>query len=579
MSLTRFEPRVIESTRPTPSPAGRRLLLAATVAVVLVGGLFRANVVLWSEPWTPHQVDEHILGPESLALWEGITPREVGWPGSTTRLIMSSIAAVQWVADDGTAAWQLRQRPDEALSLVSDWIARRLVDPKPLYKLGRTVAMVTGVLQLMLLVWTLRQWTGPIGVVLGTLATAVSPLAIVYSQLVLADITALFFATLLLGLAARPTPRRVAVMGALGGLAAASKFHFGLWALSALLAAIGMKPYPLRTRLLAVGTAAGLFVWVLITFVPWTWMNPLLAMKEFTGVVLVKIGEGQQFSNIAQNVYIVLLHLGSLTLVGAVLSLVLPSFQLSFSNLGRVVVPAATGLAFLAASETVFDRYGLVLLPGLSVMAAVGWNNWVGTNTGRKQTAAFAVLVLCTAATLHGAVMLQRTTGDVHPDVLSAQWVLAHVERGKRVAMYDENNAQVPWVRDQLQECSTYSRTPEAYARKWRVEGIQTNAEAHEPMRSVVLTDEDFQSYVCRRMLSASVDPGYRVVLYHPEFRFDAVLEDDVLADFRSGGTDRVGGVDVLMINHPVDVGVAPAFVAQSRLGRRFIYVRPGSRL
>ncbi len=57
----------------------------ALAAVLLLAVLARMSVVTWSDPWGPHHPDEHILPLEALALWEGITPREVGWPGSTTR--------------------------------------------------------------------------------------------------------------------------------------------------------------------------------------------------------------------------------------------------------------------------------------------------------------------------------------------------------------------------------------------------------------------------------------------------------------------------------------------------------------
>lgn len=50
----------------------------ALAAVLLLALLARASVVTWSDPWGPHHPDEHILPLEALALWEGITPREVG---------------------------------------------------------------------------------------------------------------------------------------------------------------------------------------------------------------------------------------------------------------------------------------------------------------------------------------------------------------------------------------------------------------------------------------------------------------------------------------------------------------------
>src|SRR5256885_9996091 len=84
----------------------------ATIAAILIGALVRINVVRWAEPWAPHQPDEHILPLEAVALWEGVTPREVGWPGSTSRLVISAVAAIPVVAEEGREMWQQRARPD-----------------------------------------------------------------------------------------------------------------------------------------------------------------------------------------------------------------------------------------------------------------------------------------------------------------------------------------------------------------------------------------------------------------------------------------------------------------------------------
>src|SRR5258708_23598544 len=61
-----------------------RAFWLAIGAAILIGSFARLNLIRWAEPCAPHQPDEHILPLEALALWEGITPREVGWPGSTS---------------------------------------------------------------------------------------------------------------------------------------------------------------------------------------------------------------------------------------------------------------------------------------------------------------------------------------------------------------------------------------------------------------------------------------------------------------------------------------------------------------
>ena len=182
--------------------------------------------------------------------------------------------------------------------------------------MGRTISVVTGILQLVAVAWALSQWVGQAGTVSGTLAIALSPVTVAYSQYVLADIAGLLFGTIAMGLAARPTPRRVIAMAALVGLAASSKFHFGLWLLTPLLCVWtgDQKLFP-RKWLLSLGVVLTV-AWVLVTFVPWFLMNPLLALKEFAGVVLVKIGHGSRLGGVTRNVMIIFTAFGVLGWLG-----------------------------------------------------------------------------------------------------------------------------------------------------------------------------------------------------------------------------------------------------------------------
>jgi hypothetical protein len=69
----------------------RRSLWVAASIVILIGACPRASVLVWSDPWGPHHPDEHILGLEALGLWEGITPREIGWPRSALEVVTTWI--------------------------------------------------------------------------------------------------------------------------------------------------------------------------------------------------------------------------------------------------------------------------------------------------------------------------------------------------------------------------------------------------------------------------------------------------------------------------------------------------------
>jgi hypothetical protein len=551
----------------------RSALRLLTGAAIIAGILTRLAVFTWADPWGPHHPDEHILPLDAIALWEGVTPREVGWPASTTRLVLSAGAAAQWLAEEGQAAWRLRGEPDRALETVTTWIGNRYVDPTPLYRLGRATSVVTGILQVVATAWALSQWVGPGGVAIGTLAVAIGPLPVMYSQYVLADISGLLFVTILVGLAANPTPRRAIAMGALAGLAGSSKFHFGLWLLTPLLCiwrdheADAARKW--RTSLYALGAAA----WVVLTLVPWFWLNPLLALKEFAGVVLVKLGNARPVGILYSNFVTIYAGLGALAWVGALVG----AATVRGSVLRRMVpvfVPVLLATVVLVVSSTVFDRYGLVLLPGVAVLAAFGWDVALSSDRRPLRLMAVAAVGACAIATLMSLVGAERVAGEIDVDVLAKRWILTHVPRGRRVALHDEDNAFLPRAAGQLRQCVEYLETPAAYREKWLVVGVRSSAGDAQPMRSMVLSDESYAAYWCRRELDAQRDPGFYVVPYHSDLRFGAVLERDAVNEFRNGSGELTGGVDVLVMNRPIDVGLSPAQLFKTARGQRVIYLR-----
>ena len=95
-------------------------------------------------------------------------------------------------------------------------------------------------------------------------------------------------------------------------------------------------------------------------------------------------------------------------------------------------------------------------------------------------------------------------------------------------------------------------------------------------MASALLTDELFYRYWCRRELDVATDAGFHVVLFNRESRFWSVLEATAIEEFRTGGSHLTGGVDVLVLNRQVNVGVAPADIETNARRQRVIYVRPG---
>jgi hypothetical protein len=545
----------------------RSTLWWATLAAILLGAVVRIGVVGWTDPWETHHPDEHILPLEAMALWEGMTPREVGWPGSTTRLITSAVLGSQMLAEEGRGIWALRAQPDRALEIISTWTARRFVDPRPLYRTGRTLSVIAGILQLMAVTWALSRWVGPAGTLVGTLAVAISPVTVAYSQYVLADIEGLLFGTIAIGLAATPTPRRVLVMAALVGLAASSKFHFGLWLLTPLLCVwLGDRTVFPRKWLMSLGVVLTV-AWVVVTLVPWFLMDPLLALKEFGGVVLVKVGHGSKLARMPRNLMIIFGGFGVVLSLGTLAGM----RALDASHRRRfapVVTPLLLASVALALMATVFDRYGLVLLPGAIIAAGFGWDSLLADPRVTVRRAGLAALTVCLVATTASLYRSQRTVGEVNVDVQLRNWIVANARSGAGVAVHDEMNAFLPRTLDQLRACADHVSTAAAYREKWRVEDIETAVSDIRPMESLLLTDERFTAHWCRRELGLANPAGFRVEPYHDAIRFGAVLESDAVNDFRNGR------IDVLVMNREVEVGRAPAAIFSTRSGRRVIYQR-----
>jgi hypothetical protein len=232
------------------------------------------------------------------------------------------------------------------------------------------------------------------------------------------------------------------------------------------------------------------------------------------------------------------------------------------------------GTLVVSESGTVFDRYVLVITPGVILLAAWGWQQLLSSEGRSMRYASYAALSICTVATVISLVAAERRAGEIDVDVLAQRWILANVERGRRVALHDEDNAPLPGAADQLRECIAYVDEPAAWREKWLVEGYDPGDNVTTPMQAVLLTDERYRAFWCRRELETQTEPGYWIVPYHNEKRFGAVLERDAIAEFRTGARTITGGVDVLVTNRPVDAGRSPAQEVRTERGQRIIYVR-----
>jgi hypothetical protein len=229
----------------------------------------------------------------------------------------------------------------------------------------------------------------------------------------------------------------------------------------------------------------------------------------------------------------------------------------------------------------VFDRYGLVVMPGLCLFAGIGWQAACSARRPFLRAAAAVALAASSIATGYATAESQRVAGETDVSLLARNWILEHVRPGSRVARHNEDNTFLPRTREQLDACADAIDRPEAYTRKLQVLGMADRPMENEPMRAAVLNDEMFQAYWCRRERSAATDRGFTLIPYHPEPRYGSVLERDAIDDFRTGvaGSSPGQSLDVLVMNRPVDVGIPPAAVLRTSRGERVIYVRPGAQL
>jgi len=209
-------------------------------------------------------------------------------------------------------------------------------------------------------------------------------------------------------------------------------------------------------------------------------------------------------------------------------------------------------------------------------LSAMGWERGRRHAQQAVRAALVPALVICLAVTLARLIQAERRIGQTDVDVQANEWILKNVPRGARVAVHDEANAYLPRTVEQLRSCVAYVDTAAAYGEKWLTEGVPTTVEREQPMQSVVLNDERFYAYWCRRELDAQQDSGFYVVPYHEVARFGAVLERDAIRDFRDGSRESTGGIDVLVLNRPVDVGLPPRQIFRSDRGQRAIYARVG---
>jgi hypothetical protein len=554
--------------------------MAGVFVVATVLRLSFAVPGVWQQSWTPHHADEHILPEEALALWEGVTPREVGWPASTTRLGLSLVYAVPFIGEQG-GALRLAPNPEAALEIVSRYISACWVDPSPLFILGRWFSAFVGIAQVVLMAWALGRWLPSPGPAFGALCAAIMPLLVLYSQFILSDVTGVLFATAVLGLLPGAVPgdnRRAVLLGLFAGLAAASKFHFGLWLVPAVLVWwIGQGAVPTRRRLMSTAAVLGTFLIVLVLLVPWAWTQPVLMMKEFAGVVLVKAAGGPRgWSQFASNTRQILFALGWAVLLGLPTGVVALTRRHESIGLSVILVTFG-GLALLAASAVVFDRYALLMAPGAVLVAAAGWQRaFDAVPASPRLLRPAAVAVFFVALLIQPVLAIQRAAqfGSYHQ---AHAWMLAHLPDRSRVVIFSEDNLFLPRTSEQLEACASGVWTADAYVAKWATNGVNLSRSQALPMRLAVLNDEFFRAFWCLRELNAARPISFVVERFHQDPRFDTLNVETMVRQFNDGLADPTRGFDAVLVHFPIATPVPPARVFASEVGPTLrLYLRPG---
>ncbi|MGE3808243.1 MAG: ArnT family glycosyltransferase [Gemmataceae bacterium] len=545
------------------------------IAVLALAALLRAGCLVdgvWEDPFDYHHTDESLLPYEALASWEGVVPRELGWPGATTRLALSAVYAMDMVL------WQpgLLFSPTALFDAISARTQQHLADPTRLVVLGRVMVLLIGLGQVALTWWALRRWSSLHAAWLGAVLSAMAPVLVLYSQLILADMTGALFATWLVGLAggANSAPRRRALaFGVLVGLAAASKYHFAVWLLPAALWIWFDVADRSRGARLVDLTLLGLSsALVLMLLVPWWWINPILALKEFLHVVAAKLDTGAgSTGGLVAHIRLAFAALGCVLWLG--LAPGIASVKEDWRQRLPLLVVVVVWSLFTASAAQVYERYFMPMVPAALVLAALGWEAWLTSPTCWLRRAGFLALFLALAATLSQVVQDQQFAGKLDSYGQAHQWLLAHLQQGDRVAADSLYGRHLPRTRVQLAALIAERSGPDAYARKL----VSNRLSAHDgqPFRNAVLNDELYELHWLRRELGGrEKGTGYIVDFHDARELFNSRPTNEVFADFVHGLENPTEGYDYLLSRQPLPGREADVVFAGQPGPKLYLYQR-----
>lgn len=561
----------------------RLLLFVILLLASAVRGLCLGEGV-WHEPFDNHYADEMFLPVEALGLWEGLTPRTLSWPASPTRLLLSFCYLVDLVCARSDVFLSPGQWSAAAFfDALAERNRQHLEDRTRLFLIGRSLAVAIGVLQVALAYWALRRWSSPAAGLLAAFLSALAPLAVAFSQFIVADMTGMVFLTWLLGLAARPADsprRRAVVMGALLGLATASKYHHGIWLLPA---ALWLVLDQAETGRRGGARIADFFVLILswaamvLFWTPWWWTNPLLAAREGFGVLVTRFDPGQTTTTTPlERLALGWSGLGWLIVVG-----VGPGIAAAWSRFGWRSGPPLVLLlvwnALLAGVTLFFDRYALPMFPAALFFAALGWEALLAAARPAFRVAGWLALAAATAATGYQLAHQQRHIGGAGSYAQAHAWIVEHAQPEARLAIEPLYSRFLPRTRSQLSERLASLTGEDAYARKMATS--RRSAHPAQPFRNAVLNSELWEAYWVRNELAGRrPGEGYHVTIHDTQPRFDGLLTSEAIERFVRGLDDPGQGFDILLTRQPIE-GVTAEVIFPGNPGPRlYLYRRPSSK-
>ena len=154
--------------------------------------------------------------------------------------------------------------------------------------------------------------------------------------------------------------------------------------------------------------------------------------------------------------------MGILAWLGA-LSGLLALRRSDFRRVAPVLVPVIFGAVALTVSAVVFERYGLSLMAGVTILAAIGWERWLLQSNARLRFASVVLFAGCVAITTVQLIAAEQRSAEVDVDVLAKRWIMANVPRGRHVALQNEVNAFLPRTTAELVDCIQSVETSRAY--------------------------------------------------------------------------------------------------------------------